>query len=67
MHSPLLLSAGYGFSSAPTKPGFGVGEIAKTFHELMLKLGYNKYVAQGRLLQFPFALSALNSYHIKPI
>ncbi|CAL5229171.1 g12446 [Coccomyxa viridis] len=38
---------GYGFSSAPTKPGFGVGEIAKTFHELMLKLGYNKYVAQG--------------------
>ena len=44
-----MMCAGYGFSSAPTKPGFGVGEIAKTFHELMLKLGYNTYVAQGRL------------------
>lgn len=39
---------GYGFSSAPTKPGFGVSEIAQTFHELMLKLGYDKYVAQGQ-------------------
>ncbi len=48
MTSLLLPCAGYGFSAAPTKPGFGVGEIAKTFHELMLKLGYNKYVAQGR-------------------
>ena len=39
--------AGYGFSSSPTQRGFGVSEIAKTFNELMLKLGYDKYVAQG--------------------
>ena len=39
--------AGYGFSSSPTKRGFGVSEIAKTFNELMLKLGYDTYVAQG--------------------
>lgn len=34
-------------SSAPTKPGLGITEMAKTFHELMLKLGYDTYVAQG--------------------
>ena len=39
--------AGYGFSSSPTKRGFGVSEIAKTFNELMLQLGYDTYVAQG--------------------
>ncbi len=38
---------GYGFSSAPTKPGFGVNQIAATFDELMVKLGYTSYVAQG--------------------
>lgn len=38
---------GYGFSSAPTKPGFGVNEIAHTFDELMVALGYTSYVAQG--------------------
>ena len=38
---------GYGFSSAPTKPGFGVNEIARTFDELMVALGYTSYVAQG--------------------
>ncbi|CAK0786968.1 hypothetical protein CVIRNUC_010182 [Coccomyxa viridis] len=38
---------GYSFSSSPTQRGFGVSEIAKTFNELMLKLGYSTYVAQG--------------------
>ena len=38
---------GYGFSSAPKRPGFGVNEIAKTFNQLMLSLGYKTYVAQG--------------------
>ncbi len=38
---------GYGFSSAPKKPGFGINQIAKTFDELMVKLGYTSYVAQG--------------------
>ncbi|KAK9720252.1 hypothetical protein K7432_004270 [Basidiobolus ranarum] len=38
---------GYGYSSAPTKPGFGIDEMAKTFHELMCNLGYTKYAAHG--------------------
>ena len=38
---------GYGFSSAPTQPGFGIRAIAATVNELMLKLGYGRYVAQG--------------------
>ena len=38
---------GYGFSDKPGKPGCGVGEIAKMWNELMLRLGYTEYVAQG--------------------
>ena len=38
---------GYGFSSAPQSPGFGVIKTAETFNQLMLSLGYTKYVAQG--------------------
>lgn len=44
---------GYGFSSAPKEPGFGPSEIAKTFDELMVALGYTSYVAQGQPLQQP--------------
>ena len=32
---------GYGFSSAPTRPGFGIVEAGVTFHKLMDKLGYD--------------------------
>ena len=38
---------GYGFSSAPKQPGFGIKAMAATVNELMLKLGYARYVAQG--------------------
>lgn len=38
---------GFAFSSAPTQKGFGLRQIAKCFNQLMLELGYNKYVAQG--------------------
>ncbi|KAJ3318650.1 epoxide hydrolase [Boothiomyces sp. JEL0866] len=38
---------GFGFSSAPTKPGYGIGELACIFNKLMIKLGYNEYLAQG--------------------
>ncbi len=38
---------GYGFSSAPKHKGFALMSIAKTFNQLMLELGYTKYVAQG--------------------
>ena len=53
VHLTSSAHAGYGFSSSPTQRGFGVSEIAKTFNELMLKLGYDTYVAQGRHMSLP--------------
>lgn len=38
---------GYGFSEAPRSRGFNVLEVARSFHALMLDLGYADYVAQG--------------------
>jgi len=38
---------GYGFSDAPSKPGFDALEIAEVNAELMRKLGYERYGAQG--------------------
>ncbi|KEF51830.1 uncharacterized protein A1O9_12167 [Exophiala aquamarina CBS 119918] len=38
---------GFGFSPAPTKPGFGLIEAGAAFHQLMLQLGYERFVIQG--------------------
>ena len=38
---------GYGFSAEPTEPGWNVGRIAAAWAELMRRLGYDRYVAQG--------------------
>jgi pimeloyl-ACP methyl ester carboxylesterase len=38
---------GYGFSAEPTELGWGPGRIAKAWVELMHRLGYTRYVAQG--------------------
>lgn len=38
---------GYGFSPAPEKSGTGLYEIAGMLAELMEKLGYNRFFAQG--------------------
>ncbi len=38
---------GYGFSGKPTEPGWNPPRIAKAWAELMQRLGYTKYVAQG--------------------
>lgn len=38
---------GYGFSDKPTAAGCGVERIAELWDELMTKLGYASYVAQG--------------------
>lgn len=43
--APSLL--GYGFSDKPTAPGFGVGKMAEMWAELMTRLGYDRWVAQG--------------------
>ncbi|KAK5657373.1 hypothetical protein OQA88_2943 [Cercophora sp. LCS_1] len=37
----------FGFSDAPTKPGFNIVQYAECLDKLMLKLGYEKYVTQG--------------------
>jgi pimeloyl-ACP methyl ester carboxylesterase len=38
---------GYGFSSQPTEVGWDSGRIAAAWAELMSRLGYTRYVAQG--------------------
>lgn len=38
---------GYGFSDKPTAPGWNVERIARAWSQLMPRLGYDKYVAQG--------------------
>ncbi|MBW2244193.1 MAG: alpha/beta fold hydrolase [Deltaproteobacteria bacterium] len=38
---------GFGFSDKPTGPGWGIPRIAAAWAELMPKLGYPSYVAQG--------------------
>jgi pimeloyl-ACP methyl ester carboxylesterase len=38
---------GYGFGGKPTEPGWGVERIADAWAELMRRLGYERYVAQG--------------------
>ncbi|TVY89610.1 putative epoxide hydrolase [Lachnellula willkommii] len=38
---------GYGFSPAPTRPGFGYIESAHAFDALMQQLNYSKYVIQA--------------------
>lgn len=38
---------GYGFSDKPAETGWGVERIARAWAELMQRLGYDRYVAQG--------------------
>lgn len=38
---------GYGFSAKPTATGWGVEHIARAWAELMVRLGYHHFVAQG--------------------
>jgi pimeloyl-ACP methyl ester carboxylesterase len=39
--------AGYGFSAQPTEVGWNPGRMAQAWAELMRRLGYTRYVAQG--------------------
>jgi pimeloyl-ACP methyl ester carboxylesterase len=38
---------GYGFSGKPTSPGWGPERMGRAWAELMNRLGYTRYVAQG--------------------
>jgi pimeloyl-ACP methyl ester carboxylesterase len=46
-HLVLPCMPGYGFSSEPTDLGWNVGRVAQAWAELMRRLGYTRYVAQG--------------------
>jgi pimeloyl-ACP methyl ester carboxylesterase len=46
-HLVLPSLPGYGFSGEPTEPGWDVGRVAQAWAELMRRLGYPRYVAQG--------------------
>ncbi|ONI73871.1 multidrug MFS transporter [Kribbella sp. ALI-6-A] len=46
-HLVLPTLPGYGFSGKPTSTGWNPARTAKAFHQLMLRLGYPRYVSQG--------------------
>ncbi len=46
-HLVLPSLPGYGFSGEPTDLGWNVGRVAQAWAELMRRLGYTRYVAQG--------------------
>jgi pimeloyl-ACP methyl ester carboxylesterase len=46
-HLVLPSLPGYGFSSEPTELGWDAGRTARAWAELMDRLGYTRYVAQG--------------------
>jgi pimeloyl-ACP methyl ester carboxylesterase len=46
-HLVLPSLPGYGFSGEPTEPGWDVVRVGQAWAELMRRLGYPRYVAQG--------------------
>jgi pimeloyl-ACP methyl ester carboxylesterase len=46
-HLVLPSIPGYGFSGEPTELGWNAGRVAQAWAELMRRLGYTRYVAQG--------------------
>jgi pimeloyl-ACP methyl ester carboxylesterase len=46
-HLVLPSLPGYGFSGEPTELGWNAGRVAMAWAELMRRLGYDRYVAQG--------------------
>jgi pimeloyl-ACP methyl ester carboxylesterase len=46
-HLVLPSVPGYGFSAEPTELGWNAGRVAEAWPELMRRLGYIRYVAQG--------------------
>jgi pimeloyl-ACP methyl ester carboxylesterase len=47
---------GFGYSEAPTTPGYDVRRVARTWAELMRQLGYEQYIAQGGDWGMPISL-----------
>lgn len=57
---------GFGFSGAPTTPGWGVEKTAQAWAQLMARLGYDRYVAQGGDLgaAVTLLLAAMDAPHV---
>jgi pimeloyl-ACP methyl ester carboxylesterase len=49
---------GYGFSGVPKEVGWDPGRTAQAWAELMKRLGYNRYVAQGAAVTDYMAIQA---------
>ncbi|KAE9397559.1 alpha/beta-hydrolase [Gymnopus androsaceus JB14] len=66
-HIVALSLPAFGFSEAPSKPGFGCIKYAEVCHKLMLSLGYDEYVTQGgdwgSHVHFKFSRYHSFSYH----
>ena len=56
-HLVLPSLPGYGFSGEPVEVGWDLGRTAQAWAELMRRLGYTRYVAQGGDAQVNVALS----------
>ena len=55
---------GYGFSEAPTRPGWNIHRIAAAWAELMARLGYSRFIALGSDWGTSISTSlALNHHH----
>ncbi|KAF9556760.1 alpha/beta-hydrolase [Agrocybe pediades] len=61
-HVVALGIPGFGFSEAPTKPGFALAQYAEVANKLMLALGYNEYVTQGGDWGFTITLKIAQDY-----
>lgn len=48
---------GYGFSEGAAKPGLGPTEVGVVLRNLMIRLGYNKFLIQGGEVAIHFRLS----------
>src|SRR5688500_20245097 len=46
-HVVIPSMAGYGFSGKPTTPGWDPARMARAWVELMKRLGYSRFAAQG--------------------
>jgi pimeloyl-ACP methyl ester carboxylesterase len=47
LHLVIPSLPGYGWSDKPTEPGWGIPRIAAAWEQLMLRLGYERFGAQG--------------------
>jgi pimeloyl-ACP methyl ester carboxylesterase len=59
-HLVLPSLPGYGFSAAPSELGWYTGRVAQAWAELMHRLGYTRYVAQGATRAPPSPTTSLD-------